>query len=558
MRGRAAWVISALLITAVQTISATPTRAQINDATAAFNAAVRQAQKIFSGQQRQRKRKTPALRATIAEGARGQPDKVPPPQRNPQRGENAQQATRDGAKEKVSAGTKAKAAAAAAGVAAGAGTGATSATTAAAAEPKPDVWSPAEVKEAMQVCQKVLKRIDARVIPVAPVKAGPCGDPAPVKLARLNGKHPVVFKPAPVVNCRMVKALGDWVRGDLQPLAARHLGAPITTISVMSSYSCRNAYGRKDARLSEHGRANALDIGAFETADGARTDLLAHWGPTERDIIAQARAAADEDLSAAKGGGTHEKPAKKPAAATVATTKEVVRKSPTRTDLSVKVLSLREAAAQGAPGQSPTARSTTGQTTSGQTTSGGAVTTARVPEAGPNLYRRPVRRTQQSQDGIDMMQQWYRNPAGQAPASPVIATAPAGLPPDGGSAALAAAPAHPPLPERRPSLRQRLEWAKAAARRSTSESTREQRDAYRNRLDSFLSYRNDLGGPGKEGRKDAGRKGQPKINRAAFLREAHRTACRIFGTVLGPEANEAHRNHFHVDLAPRKRSNYCR
>ncbi|MBU1210339.1 MAG: extensin family protein [Alphaproteobacteria bacterium] len=45
---------------------------------------------------------------------------------------------------------------------------------------------------------------------------------------------------------------------------------------------------------------------------------------------------------------------------------------------------------------------------------------------------------------------------------------------------------------------------------------------------------------------------------ARFLHEAHRTACRIFGTVLGPEANRAHRNHFHVDLAQRDLGNYCR
>jgi hypothetical protein len=44
---------------------------------------------------------------------------------------------------------------------------------------------------------------------------------------------------------------------------------------------------------------------------------------------------------------------------------------------------------------------------------------------------------------------------------------------------------------------------------------------------------------------------------AAFLRRLHRGACETFGTVLGPEANEAHRNHFHFDLAARKRSAFC-
>lgn len=44
---------------------------------------------------------------------------------------------------------------------------------------------------------------------------------------------------------------------------------------------------------------------------------------------------------------------------------------------------------------------------------------------------------------------------------------------------------------------------------------------------------------------------------AAFLRRLHRGACGTFGTVLGPEANEAHRDHFHFDLAARKRNAFC-
>jgi hypothetical protein len=50
---------------------------------------------------------------------------------------------------------------------------------------------------------------------------------------------------------------------------------------------------------------------------------------------------------------------------------------------------------------------------------------------------------------------------------------------------------------------------------------------------------------------------EPRTREATFLRELHAGACRIFGTVLGPEANEAHRNHLHFDLLPRKRRSYC-
>ncbi len=41
-----------------------------------------------------------------------------------------------------------------------------------------------------------------------------------------------------------------------------------------------------------------------------------------------------------------------------------------------------------------------------------------------------------------------------------------------------------------------------------------------------------------------------------FLRALHKGACGIFGTVLGPEANRAHHDHFHLD-AKARRSSFC-
>lgn len=37
----------------------------------------------------------------------------------------------------------------------------------------------------------------------------------------------------------------------------------------------------------------------------------------------------------------------------------------------------------------------------------------------------------------------------------------------------------------------------------------------------------------------------------AFMRSIHRSACRYFTTVLGPDANARHRDHFHLDLTNR-------
>jgi hypothetical protein len=46
----------------------------------------------------------------------------------------------------------------------------------------------------------------------------------------------------------------------------------------------------------------------------------------------------------------------------------------------------------------------------------------------------------------------------------------------------------------------------------------------------------------------------------AFLRRLHQSACKRFGTVLGPDFDAAHANHFHFDMA-KSMSNgtaYCR
>jgi hypothetical protein len=36
---------------------------------------------------------------------------------------------------------------------------------------------------------------------------------------------------------------------------------------------------------------------------------------------------------------------------------------------------------------------------------------------------------------------------------------------------------------------------------------------------------------------------------AAFLQEVHTEACKYFGTVLGPDYNQPHENHFHLDTS---------
>jgi hypothetical protein len=142
-------------------------------------------------------------------------------------------------------------------------------------------------------CKALLKGLDVVVVPEAPLREGSeCGTPAPMKLVSVGKSPQIALSPPPTVTCDMVAAFHRWMVRDVQPLARKHLGSPVIRIETMSSYSCRNAYGRARSRLSEHGRANAIDISAFIGASGQAAMVVADWGLTARDIAAQVAAAA--------------------------------------------------------------------------------------------------------------------------------------------------------------------------------------------------------------------------------------------------------------------------
>src|SRR5436305_14743574 len=70
----------------------------------------------------------------------------------------------------------------------------------------------------------------------------------------------------------MASALADWIRTDIAPLAAG-LESAISDLDNFDSFECRGRNRVVGARLSEHGRANALDLRAFKLANGRSISL---------------------------------------------------------------------------------------------------------------------------------------------------------------------------------------------------------------------------------------------------------------------------------------------
>jgi hypothetical protein len=104
--------------------------------------------------------------------------------------------------------------------------------------------------------------------------AGGCGGEDLVRLEAvvLPDKRLVSVKPAAILRCSMASAIVDWIRSDIAPLAAS-LGSVISDLDNFDSFECRSRNRVVGAALSEHGRANALDVRSLRLANGQSISL---------------------------------------------------------------------------------------------------------------------------------------------------------------------------------------------------------------------------------------------------------------------------------------------
>ncbi|WP_437814859.1 extensin-like domain-containing protein [Sorangium sp. So ce1078] len=126
-------------------------------------------------------------------------------------------------------------------------------------------------------CRDALKQSGARFQPLPdiakPNKKG-CGIPHGVLLTR--GPTGIVYSPPLQVDCSLALRLADIERV-IQEEAEAHLSSPITRISTLGSYACREVVGRMrrwSEGLSEHSFGNAFDVARFSPKRGRAISVL--------------------------------------------------------------------------------------------------------------------------------------------------------------------------------------------------------------------------------------------------------------------------------------------
>jgi len=122
---------------------------------------------------------------------------------------------------------------------------------------------------APSACQLRLEKIATfKPLPVL-VGPGECGatDAVAIDGVLLPDGTAVVLTPPATLRCTMAEAVANWVREEVAP-AALKLGSPLRGVDNFDSYECRGRNRVRGATLSEHGRANALDVRGLHLANG--------------------------------------------------------------------------------------------------------------------------------------------------------------------------------------------------------------------------------------------------------------------------------------------------
>ena len=163
---------------------------------------------------------------------------------------------------------------------------------------------PAAIEAAKQECEAFFKA-DVAVAEFAEAIAwdNGCLAAAPVSVTAIklpNGKR-IELKPAALLRCPMAFAVANWVRDSLEPVAKK-FGADIDRIDVAASYACRPRNNVFGAILSEHGKANALDIRSLHFANGATFVIEKSQG--KREFLAEMRKSACARFMTVLGPGS--------------------------------------------------------------------------------------------------------------------------------------------------------------------------------------------------------------------------------------------------------------
>lgn len=139
-----------------------------------------------------------------------------------------------------------------------------------------DAGEPVPERIYQSACPAMLSgRVIAEMAP--PLSEGACGLESPIAVSAImvNGRE-IILPGQPVTSCAMATALADWAE-EVDAYAGAALDTRVAELSTGPGYVCRLRNNQDTGFVSEHGRANAIDISAIGLADGTAISVLEDW-----------------------------------------------------------------------------------------------------------------------------------------------------------------------------------------------------------------------------------------------------------------------------------------
>jgi len=145
---------------------------------------------------------------------------------------------------------------------------------------------PASASERICLARLSARQADFTPLPDRYYGAG-CSTLDTVELSALHGDDAnFTLSNLGPVTCPLADTFAGWARYGVDRAARVVLGSALVRIETYGSYNCRDVAGTD--RLSAHATANAIDVAAFDLADGRRISVKADWNggtPAERKFL---------------------------------------------------------------------------------------------------------------------------------------------------------------------------------------------------------------------------------------------------------------------------------
>lgn len=100
-----------------------------------------------------------------------------------------------------------------------------------------------------------------------------CGVKEPVRLTSVHG---IQLSRAAIMDCRTADAFAIWIDKTVAP-EFKKVRRQVEVIDVVASYDCRTRNNQPGAKISEHGKGRAVDVGSFVLDNGQRVSVFVDW-----------------------------------------------------------------------------------------------------------------------------------------------------------------------------------------------------------------------------------------------------------------------------------------